>query len=1090
MYQPPTPFELVYPDKTGCTNVLLIEKEMNDPTVFYDSVNDATYPIVYSSTSSKLSLLALLRSKFTSIDRIALAFNSNLGTIKQFLDNKPFFSDESSENVTFIIDVIQEFQVKNIDYLACNTLNYPIWTNYYDTLENATGVVVGASNNYTGNIQYGGDWVMESTGQDIELIYFTKTIEYYKYLLGNQPFFNVVIKQDNTLYGTGVNDEGQLGLGYSMVVNSLTLIPNITNTPVAIACGSLHTIVLMTDGLIYGSGLNNEGQLSNIASSTTSLQLMTPVSGKTPKAISCGNTFTIVLMTDGTIYGTGYNDTGQLGIGNYTTQYTLQPMTPVSGKTPTAISCGSDYTIVLMTDGSLYGTGNNYWAQLGIGNRTNQNTLQPMTPVSGKTPQSISCGLTHTIVLMTDGTIYGTGRMIALGIGMGFGYPTYIETLQSIPIYGKTAKAISCANGGTTVIMTDGTMYRTLYYSDVLELFPNSSDKTPSDFSVGYYNLSVLMTDGTIYSIGPHIFTSPDNDIDSDMNPDLPLSELMPILNTTGNTPSKIYGGNMYKIVLMTNGIVYAMGNIGDYNYPNINVLALGYGYDSIVNNFNNINVSNKTPYYVESGNNYTICLMNDGSIYGTGYNGNGQLGIGNYTRQSSLTLMPNTTGKTPLAISCGYRHTVVLMTDGTIYVTGSNIYGQLGRGNKIRQNTLQPMTPVSGKTPKAISCGNTFTVLLMNDGSIYYTGSLYSTETTLQEMTPVSGKTPQTISCGADFTIILMTDGSIYGTGNNGNGQLGIGNYTGQTTLQEMTPVSGKTPQSISCGSDFTLILMTDGSIYGTGNNGNGQLGIGNYTGQTTLQEMTPVSGKTPKAISCSTVSTIVMMTDGTIYGTGASFYGVLGFSHYTGSGQTTLYLIPDIDNVNKLSSSTISINDISIITYSSNIVCFKEGSLILTDKGYLPIEQLRKGTLVRTLLHGYVPIDMIGKRDIFHSASNDRNKNQLYICTNEAYPEVFEPLVITGCHSILIDEFIDGQRELVNAFSGRIFITDNQYRLPACVDPRAKVYDKPGTYTIYHIALENNDYYTNYGIYANGLLVETCSKRYLKELSNMEII
>jgi hypothetical protein len=42
----------------------------------------------------------------------------------------------------------------------------------------------------------------------------------------------------------------------------------------------------------------------------------------------------------------------------------------------------------------------------------------------------------------------------------------------------------------------------------------------------------------------------------------------------------------------------------------------------------------------------------------------------------------------------------------------------------------------------------------------------------------------------------------------------------------------------------------------------------------------------------------------------------------------------------------------------------------------------------------------------------------------------------------------------------------------------------------TIYHIALENDDYYMNYGVYANGLLVETCSKRYLKELSRMELI
>ena len=70
-----------------------------------------------------------------------------------------------------------------------------------------------------------------------------------------------------------------------------------------------------------------------------------------------------------------------------------------------------------------------------------------------------------------------------------------------------------------------------------------------------------------------------------------------------------------------------------------------------------------------------------------------------------------------------------------------------------------------------------------------------------------------------------------------------------------------------------------------------------------------------------------------------------------------------------------------------------------------------------------------------------------------------------------------------------GRVCITENKYRLPVCVDKRADIYPIPGKYTIYHIALENEDYYMNYGIYANGLLVETCSKRYLKELSNMEL-
>ena len=71
-----------------------------------------------------------------------------------------------------------------------------------------------------------------------------------------------------------------------------------------------------------------------------------------------------------------------------------------------------------------------------------------------------------------------------------------------------------------------------------------------------------------------------------------------------------------------------------------------------------------------------------------------------------------------------------------------------------------------------------------------------------------------------------------------------------------------------------------------------------------------------------------------------------------------------------------------------------------------------------------------------------------------------------------------------------GRLFLTDKRYRLPACVDDRTMVYENKGVHMIYHFALKSESYYGNYGVYANGLLVETCSKRFLKELANMEIL
>ena len=171
--------------------------------------------------------------------------------------------------------------------------------------------------------------------------------------------------------------------------------------------------------------------------------------------------------------------------------------------------------------------------------------------------------------------------------------------------------------------------------------------------------------------------------------------------------------------------------------------------------------------------------------------------------------------------------------------------------------------------------------------------------------------------------------------------------------------------------------------------------------------------------------------------------------------------------------------------------VTCFKEDSKILTNKGYIPIQHLRKGDLIKTFQNGFIAIDMIGKKKIYHPALKERIKDQLYRCPQDKYEEFFEDLFLTGCHSILVDYFISEEEvEETIEVNKKIYATDDKYRLPACVDDRTVVYEHPGTHTIYHLALENDDYYMNYGIYANGLLVETCSKRYLKEVANMILI
>jgi len=185
---------------------------------------------------------------------------------------------------------------------------------------------------------------------------------------------------------------------------------------------------------------------------------------------------------------------------------------------------------------------------------------------------------------------------------------------------------------------------------------------------------------------------------------------------------------------------------------------------------------------------------------------------------------------------------------------------------------------------------------------------------------------------------------------------------------------------------------------------------------------------------------------------------------------------------------------------TNPPKIPCFGENARILCfnpdtfEEEYIVIQKIRKGTLVKTLRNGYVPVDMIGRTTIQNNYgdSDGRNKNRLYKCTKRNYPEMTnDELILTGCHCILVDEFKnEEEREKTIAVNRKIYITDDKYRLPACVDERAQIYEKSGSFPIYHLALENDDYYMNYGIYANGLLVETSSKRYMRELSNMVLL
>jgi hypothetical protein len=158
---------------------------------------------------------------------------------------------------------------------------------------------------------------------------------------------------------------------------------------------------------------------------------------------------------------------------------------------------------------------------------------------------------------------------------------------------------------------------------------------------------------------------------------------------------------------------------------------------------------------------------------------------------------------------------------------------------------------------------------------------------------------------------------------------------------------------------------------------------------------------------------------------------------------------------------------------------ICFLKGTKILcANDEYKNIELLETGDMVKTYLHGDVAIDTICHMNIHHSRENEK-RDQLFVYKKDNHPILTEDLIVTGGHSILVDCLKGSQAKELMKELGRIFVTDDKFRLLSCLDERADPYEKAeADEVVYHICLEHSNPNMNYGIWANGMLMETCQK------------
>jgi alpha-tubulin suppressor-like RCC1 family protein len=279
-------------------------------------------------------------------------------------------------------------------------------------------------------------------------------------MASNFSIWFCVAKLNNKVKGAGYNVLGQLGnqtYEYTTTFKDFT----IPNGYVAdkIYSEYLNTIILMTDKTLWGCGANIKGGLGfgNSEEPVFSLTKMLTPDGYTIKSVSVGGGHTIILMTNGTVWGCGYNEFGQLGIQSYDDNYTFVQMIIPDGYTVDSIYCGAYNTFVVMQNGTVWGCGWNKNGSLGLSDNDDRNVLTQMTIPDGKTLQTISAGVS-TFMLMNDGSLYGCGtnEYGQLGLGDSVNRNTFVQ----IPIpENKIVNKVYTSSSSTALLMSDRTFW-------------------------------------------------------------------------------------------------------------------------------------------------------------------------------------------------------------------------------------------------------------------------------------------------------------------------------------------------------------------------------------------------------------------------------------------------------------------------------------------------------------------------------------------------------------------------------------------------------------------------------------------------------
>jgi alpha-tubulin suppressor-like RCC1 family protein len=362
-------------------------------------------------------------------------------------------------------------------------------------------------------------------------------------------------------------------------------------------CGGAHTLFLTNTGKVYSCGYNNYGQLglgdtTNRASVPT--KITTNIGSLTISAISASWSHSIFLTNNGKVYACGRNDLGHLGLGDSTNRSTpTQITTNIGSLTISDISCGVSHSMFLTNDGKVYVCGGNSYGQLGLGDTTNRSSPTLITNIGSLKIIKIQAADQCSFFLTDNGKVYACGVNNVGQLGQGD------TTNRSIP----------------TLITT------------------NIGSLTISDISSFGGHILFLTNTNAVYGCG----TNGHGRLASTSTSDFLIPTL--ITNVIGSLNIvKVKAGNLHSLFLTNNGDVYACGHndggeLGSstnmywaYSNPTPTKITTTIGSIPI----SSIHISGSNEGGFTKGSTFCISKAN-GIVYGFGSSYDGQLGFTQY---------------------------------------------------------------------------------------------------------------------------------------------------------------------------------------------------------------------------------------------------------------------------------------------------------------------------------------------------------------------------------------------------------------------------------------------------------------------------